>query len=61
MNKIFLKGHSSTVVHMDWSDDSKYIQSDSSDCEILYCKYFYKFKSTNKQTSKQKKKRNSKN
>jgi len=31
-----LSGHSSTVVHMDWSDDSKYIQSDSSDCEILY-------------------------
>jgi len=31
-----LVGHSSTVVHMDWSNDSKYIQSDSSDCEILY-------------------------
>lgn len=31
-----LTGHSSTVVHMDWSDNSKYIQSDSSDCEILY-------------------------
>jgi len=31
-----LTGHSSTVVHLDWSDDSKYIQSDSSDCEILY-------------------------
>ncbi|KAG4108675.1 WD40 repeat-like protein [Neocallimastix lanati (nom. inval.)] len=31
-----LTGHSSTVVHLDWSVDSKYIQSDSSDCEILY-------------------------
>jgi len=31
-----LTGHSSTVVHMDWSNDSKYLQSDSSDCEILY-------------------------
>ncbi|ORX55306.1 WD40 repeat-like protein [Piromyces finnis] len=31
-----LIGHSSTIVHMDWSVDSKYLQSDSSDCEILY-------------------------
>lgn len=31
-----LTGHSSTIVHMDWSKDSKYIQSDSTDCELLY-------------------------
>jgi WD40 repeat protein len=31
-----LTGHSSTVVHMDWSNDSMRLQSDSSDCEILY-------------------------
>ncbi|ORX87820.1 WD40 repeat-like protein [Anaeromyces robustus] len=31
-----MTGHSSTIVHMDWSNDSKYIQSDSADCEILY-------------------------
>jgi len=31
-----LTGHSSTIVHMDWSSDSVYLQTDSSDCEILY-------------------------
>ena len=32
-----LKGHSSSIMHLDWSNDDKVIQSDSSDYEHLFC------------------------
>ncbi|KAK3732810.1 hypothetical protein QZH41_017712, partial [Actinostola sp. cb2023] len=31
-----LSGHSSFITHLDWSDDSQYLQSNSGDYEILY-------------------------
>lgn len=33
-----LSGHSSYITHLDWSKDSQYLQSNSGDYEILYCK-----------------------
>lgn len=30
------KGHSAPVTHLDWSDDSKYLQSNSQDFELLF-------------------------
>ena len=33
-----LSGHSSYITHFDWSKDSQYLQSNSGDYEILYCK-----------------------
>lgn len=32
-----LQGHSSFIVHMDWSKDSKYLRSNSGDHELLFC------------------------
>ena len=31
-------GHSSYITHADWSKDSQYLQSNSGDYELLYCK-----------------------
>ena len=31
-------GHSSYITHADWSKDSLYLQSNSGDYELLYCK-----------------------
>ena len=30
------KGHSAPVTHLDWSEDSKYLQTNSQDFELLY-------------------------
>lgn len=34
----FLQGHSSFVTHIDWSEDSHQLRSNSGDYEVLYCK-----------------------
>ena len=31
------QGHSSFVTHLDWSEDSQFLQSNSGDYEILFC------------------------
>lgn len=36
---IRFSGHSSYITHFDWSKDSQFIQSNSGDYEMLYCKY----------------------
>lgn len=33
------QGHSSFVKHVDWSEDSQVLRSNSADYEILYCEY----------------------
>ena len=33
------QGHSSFVTHLDWSVDGKYLQSNSGDYEVLFCKW----------------------
>jgi microtubule-associated protein-like 6 len=30
------KGHSSYVTHLDWSEDSRYLQTNSGDYELLF-------------------------
>jgi hypothetical protein len=40
------QGHSSFITHLDWSTDSQYIQSNSGDYELLFCKlrqYYLKY------------------
>lgn len=32
------QGHSSFIKHLDWSEDSQILRSNSGDYEILYCK-----------------------
>lgn len=34
-----LQGHTSFVTHLDWSEDSHQLRSNSGDYEVLYCKW----------------------
>ena len=35
---VFFTGHSSSVKHLDWSEDSNYLRSNSADYELLFWK-----------------------
>lgn len=35
-----MQGHSSFITHIDWSEDSQYLRSNSGDYELLYCTYY---------------------
>ena len=38
ISNFILQGHSSFVTHLDWSQDSQHLRSNSGDYELLYCK-----------------------
>ncbi|KAL4708209.1 hypothetical protein ACJJTC_016868 [Scirpophaga incertulas] len=42
-----LSGHSSYITHLDWSEDSQYIRSNSGDYEVLFCECPYNVRERN--------------